>query len=434
MIKYTEPKYDIDYQKLRDLSVKNFAAIQNVTDTSSKESRISEREKVIVTFIGTGLGRYSAILGKRATAGVLISYYPKNKPPYDMLMDPGCRVQERLRELGYNLADTDVVLFTHAHYDHFQQKDQILEGATGAALKRGKITIISNATCLDGSPEEIPEITKYQQTFGTVIKLDPYESVTNWEKATVGPYWIEVEAHKSMHGEVKGTRKVNSYIFKIPTESGKLTYGNISEGPAFKDEKGEWIKEGDQFKLNKSLFDPFTPCDLLSAEIGPFTCTGHKLWENHCGYEGAEAILTYLLKNNSPVDIFVEKEWGHEMTNIFDQETRNHFKKLPLKTFSEASAYKAYDTARNLGRKDVMVIDAVDKTQIVYYPDTREYRIRVPILITDPILSIISMFGRKIFPNPDLELHDFKGFDNELSSLPIVKEGNTEFIEIDWKK
>jgi hypothetical protein len=402
-----------------------------MTNTSRKESRVSDREKVVVTFIGTGLGRYESILGKRATAGVLISYYPKDKKPYDMLMDPGCRIQERLRELGYNLADTDVILFTHAHYDHFQQKDQIIEGATGAALKKGKLTIISNATCLDGSPDEIPIITKYQRALGKVIKLDPYES-NSYHGVILAPYEIRVEAHKSMHSEVKGAKKVNSYIFKIPAGNGRFVYGNVSEGPAFKDENGEWIRdENGNLRLNESLFKPFTPCDLLSVEVGPFSCTGHELWENHCGFEGAEAILTYLLENNSPIDIYIEKEWGYEMTNILDKKTRDYFETIRLKSFSEASAYKAYDKARKLGRKDVMVIDAIDKTQVVYYPDTREYMVRFP--ITD-VSDARSLLKRKVFPTPVFPMSSLTIMGKNPLEDMIVEEGKTKFVEFKWKK
>jgi hypothetical protein len=434
MVEYTEPKYDIDIGKLSELAIRNFDIVQKTTNTSSKESRVSNREKIVVTFVGTGLGRYEAILGSRATAGILISYYPKNKPPYDMLMDPGCRVQERLRELGYNLADTNAVLFTHAHYDHFQQKDQIIEGGSGAALVKGKITIISNPTCLEGSPEEIPEITKYQRSLGTTITLDPYDPRA-YQGITLEPHKIMINAHKSMHSEVKGASKVNSYIFRIPTENSTFTFGNISEGPAFKDEKGQWIKDEEgKLKLNEALFAPFIPCDLASVEIGPFTCTGNKLWENHCGFEGAEAILTHLLKNSSPIDIYVEKEWGYEMNNILDEETRKHFASLPFKTFSEVSAYKAYDAARNLGRKDLMVIDAIDKTQIVYYPDTGEYTVRIPIGDKIDVASVLSVFDRKVFPNPRFTLYSLFNPDDVHTSLPVVKEGNTEFIEIDWKK
>jgi len=434
MTVYTEPRHNIDYQTLSALAINNFTAIQNLTNTSSKEKRISEREKIVVTFVGTGLGRYEAILGNRATAGILISHHPKGKPPYDMLMDPGCRVQERLRELGYNLADTDAVIFTHAHYDHFQQKDQILEGASGAALTKGKITIISNKTCLEGSPEEIPEITKYQRNLGTTITLDSFDPHAN-HGIILGPQGITVNAHRSLHGEVKGANNVNSYIFEISTENGQFTYGNISEGPAFKNEKGEWIKDSDgNLKLNESLFEPFTPCNLVSVEIGPFTCTGNKLWENHCGHEGAEAILSHLLRKRSPLDIYIEKEWGHEMNTILDEETRKHFQNLPFKTFSEASAYKAYDTARNLGSKDVMVIDAIDKTQVVYYPDTGEYTIRIPIGDKIDVASVLSVFNRKVFPNPRFTLYNHFDPDNIHTGLHVVKEGNTEFIEIDWKK
>jgi len=432
MTKYEEPHFDIDYNQLRNLAVKNFAAVQEKTTTSSKENRISGREKITITFAGTGLGRYAAILGNRATAGVLISYYPEDEPPYDMLMDPGCRVQERLRELGCNFADLDVVLFTHAHYDHFQQKDQILEGASGAALVKGKVTIISNRTCLEGSPEEIPEITKYQRSFGPVVMLDPYQP-KEFRETVVG-HGIKIEAHKSMHGEVRGARKVNSYIFNIPT-GGKFIYGNISEGPAFKDEKGEWLKgKEDRFKLNESLFEPFIHSDLVSVEVGPFTCTGHKLWENHCAFEGAETILSYLLKRNSPLDIFVEKEWGYEMTNILEEETRKHFETLPLTTFSEASAYKAYDTARNLGRKDIMVIDAIDKTQVVYYPDTEEYSVRFPVANVNDAASFFSMITRKVFPTPLFTVYSSCDFKDIQKCVPVIEEGKTKFVEFQWKK
>ena len=100
-----------------------------------------------LTFLGTGGARYSMIEQLRKTGGLYLEMDDLN-----VYIDPGPGALLNSLEEGIDLAKIDVLVVSHAHLDHYNDAEVLIEAMTdGCTEERG--TFISNRTVLEGNEE-----------------------------------------------------------------------------------------------------------------------------------------------------------------------------------------------------------------------------------------------------------------------------------------
>jgi phosphoribosyl 1,2-cyclic phosphodiesterase len=100
-----------------------------------------------ITFVGTGGGRFATIFQKRATGGIYIA-----DKGLLMHVDPGPGALVRTHQLGLDPTQTDVIFVSHAHPDHYNDAEILVEAMTlGGKNKRGML--VGSTSVIDGSSD-----------------------------------------------------------------------------------------------------------------------------------------------------------------------------------------------------------------------------------------------------------------------------------------
>ena len=106
-------------------------------------------------FLGTGGGRYVTIQQIRATGGFIV----KGRNVW-MHVDPGPGALVRAKQYKVNLTKLNSIFVSHAHPDHCNDLEMIIEATTyGAKKKKG--FLISNENVIKGSEEFRAHVSKY---------------------------------------------------------------------------------------------------------------------------------------------------------------------------------------------------------------------------------------------------------------------------------
>ncbi|MEM3555252.1 MAG: MBL fold metallo-hydrolase [Candidatus Micrarchaeia archaeon] len=107
-------------------------------------------------FLGTGGARFVVLKQLRATAGFII------KGEANLYIDPGPGALLKSVELKQELHKLDGVLVSHAHIDHSNDANLIIEGMTnGGKRKRG--VLIGSSSAVEGNERFDRVISKYHQ-------------------------------------------------------------------------------------------------------------------------------------------------------------------------------------------------------------------------------------------------------------------------------
>lgn len=107
-------------------------------------------------FLGTGGGRYATARQTRQTGGIVIT---SKETQIHVDPGPGAIVYSN-KELD-SPENTEAVLITHAHHDHYSDAEAIIEQITQINQKPG--TILANHTVLNGIKDMEKQITEYHQ-------------------------------------------------------------------------------------------------------------------------------------------------------------------------------------------------------------------------------------------------------------------------------
>lgn len=139
-----------------------------------------------LTFLGTGGGRFAAILQARATGGLYVEVgehsasdpdgnAPGQAPPTDdgrvrrFHIDPGPGALVRLLASGFSPLRTDAILVSHCHPDHYGDAEILIEGMTdGGNRKQG--ALLGSRSVLEGIPGHGPAISKYHVAKPAMVK------------------------------------------------------------------------------------------------------------------------------------------------------------------------------------------------------------------------------------------------------------------------
>ena len=110
-----------------------------------------------IIFLGTGGSQAVGAKQYRGTGGIIIQ-----TGDHQFHLDPGPGALVKCAEYGVNPRETTAIFATHAHLNHCNDINVLLEGMTHAGLdKRG--LLVANKTLFEGGQGFTPYITPYHQ-------------------------------------------------------------------------------------------------------------------------------------------------------------------------------------------------------------------------------------------------------------------------------
>lgn len=163
----------------------------------------------ILTFLGTGGGRFATIYQVRATGGIYIHDEGR------LHLDPGPSALAGMRSLHLDPALTDCVMISHCHPDHYGDAEMLIEGMTkGGHRHSGKL--VGPRSVLEGGGRFSQAISTYHQSLpGEVIRVAPGD---RFQAAG-----MTVEATPAMHSDP------DAVGFRFDTKAGTISYVGDSE-------------------------------------------------------------------------------------------------------------------------------------------------------------------------------------------------------------
>lgn len=144
-----------------------------------------------ITFLGSGGGRFSAISQRRMTGGFRID----NLGGKNYHIDPGPGALIRTYQFGFDPRNLSGVFVTHAHTDHYNDAEILIESMT-RGMTRDFGTIFGSESVLNGYDVWGPCISSYHQSKSDRILLKPgvETPVDN----------IKVKGTRTQHGDPTG--------------------------------------------------------------------------------------------------------------------------------------------------------------------------------------------------------------------------------------
>ncbi|MFB6217118.1 MAG: MBL fold metallo-hydrolase, partial [Candidatus Aenigmatarchaeota archaeon] len=106
-------------------------------------------------FLGTGGGRYVTGMQRRRTAGIILI---TDKAQLHIDPGPGALVYSHEE---VDASETNGVIVSHAHPDHSNDAEAIIEMMTQAYNKPG--AVFANKTCFEGTPDIEKRISNYHR-------------------------------------------------------------------------------------------------------------------------------------------------------------------------------------------------------------------------------------------------------------------------------
>ncbi len=158
-----------------------------------------------VTFLGTGGGRFATLFQKRATGGIYVA-----DRGLLVHLDPGPGALVRMHQLGLNPTQTDVLLVSHCHADHYADAEILMEGMSlGSKQKRGQL--LGSKSIIEGFEDFSPVSTYHKKLLKEVVALKP------GDKYTIKG-WYQIEATPTQHSDP------TTIGFKLHLTGGIISY------------------------------------------------------------------------------------------------------------------------------------------------------------------------------------------------------------------
>lgn len=111
-----------------------------------------------ITFLGTGGGRYTTMYQIRSTGGMLIEHDGRF-----LHVDPGPGALTQMQRIHYDLHETESLIVSHCHPDHYSDAESVLEGMSkGGWEKRGHL--YGSETVIEGNGKLGPCVSEYHKS------------------------------------------------------------------------------------------------------------------------------------------------------------------------------------------------------------------------------------------------------------------------------
>ncbi|HDN50539.1 MAG: MBL fold metallo-hydrolase [Thermoplasmata archaeon] len=158
-----------------------------------------------ITFIGTGGGRFATIFQKRATGGIYIA-----DKGLLMHVDPGPGALVRALDLDIDPTQTDVIFVSHAHPDHYNDAEILVEAMTlGGKNKRGML--IGSESVINGT-HDYRALSAYHKKIAKEVKVvQPGDTILLKD-------WYEMHITPALHSDE------STVGFQLKLEHGAVSY------------------------------------------------------------------------------------------------------------------------------------------------------------------------------------------------------------------
>jgi len=160
-------------------------------------------------FLGTGGGRYVTAEQRRKTAGIMV-----NTEETQIHIDPGPGALVYTHEEIDNPEEIEAVLVSHAHPDHSNDAEPIIEMMTEGYKQSG--TIFANESCLSGYSDIEKTISSYHQ--GLCGKVKQLEEDTEFEFKD-----LKIRSQQMFHSDPK------TQGFVLETDEKKIGFWTDTE-------------------------------------------------------------------------------------------------------------------------------------------------------------------------------------------------------------
>jgi ribonuclease BN (tRNA processing enzyme) len=141
-----------------------------------------------LVFLGTGGDAITVGKGTRLSGGIIFMVEDNQ-----FHIDPGIGAVAKARDYGVNLRSTIAVLISHAHQNHCNDANAVINTMTAGGLDK-KGVLVTNKTVWNGSADYDPAVNRYFKTHvERNIILEPGQRV--------GINEIEIKATHTLHSE-----------------------------------------------------------------------------------------------------------------------------------------------------------------------------------------------------------------------------------------
>ncbi len=170
-----------------------------------------------ITFLGSGGGRFSAISQRRMTGGFRID----NLAGKNYHVDPGPGALVRTYQFGFNPRNLSGIFVSHAHTDHYNDAEILIESMT-RGMTREQGTIFASNSVLNGFEKWGPCISQYHQSMSDTFVLNP--GVVHEVNG------IKVRGTKTEHGDPDGNGfQIDYNGFKVSYTSDTGYFDGLAE-------------------------------------------------------------------------------------------------------------------------------------------------------------------------------------------------------------
>lgn len=217
-----------------------------------------------LTFLGTGGGRFTTIKQLRRTGGMHLVH-----DNHRIHIDPGPGALVHAREAGIPLEETDALIVTHAHLDHCNDMNAVIEAMTdGGNEARG--TVYTAPSVLEGA--DIPaRYTEGEGVYGGRIDppLDTFHRGLPGAVQACEPGDTFEEGPFTMACTATEHSDPTTFAFALETDGRR--YGFVADT-----------------EMTDSIVDFFTGCDGLIVNL---MRPHDREWKGHCNMGDAADLL-----------------------------------------------------------------------------------------------------------------------------------------------
>lgn len=245
-------------------------------------------------FLGTGGGRWTTITQKLKTGGFRL--HGKEK----IHIDPGPGALVNSYQYEISPLDTDAILVTHCHPDHYNDTEILIEAMTrGMTSKRG--ILAASESVIEGNNQVGPGVSNYHKNFVDHIILKPGEKLRLTE--------TEIFALPAKHSDP------TTIGLKFLTDSKIITYTSDTE-----------IFEG--------LVDIYSPSDVIIFNV--IRPKNDRIPWHLC----TEDVIKILKEIKPKPRLAILSHFGLKMIGLQDEEAKRVSKETGVKTIAAKDGLK----------------------------------------------------------------------------------------------
>ena len=157
-------------------------------------------------FLGTGGGRFATIYQERATGGIYII------DSLRMHLDPGPGALVSMKKVGLDPTETDLILVSHCHPDHYNDAEICIEAMTKGGIKHRGVVFASKSV-IDGVDGLGPGLSKFHIALPKkVIRALPSRKLSLQDSAAIFPTPAKHSDRSTVGFKIQTSQGLISYV------------------------------------------------------------------------------------------------------------------------------------------------------------------------------------------------------------------------------